>query len=57
VSTFVNGEHRALVLPIIAAAMIVYAVIAILLGLADTVKKRREKKRQDRIASVVNVEE
>jgi signal peptidase len=45
-STLLNGEYRALIIPIAAGAMLIYAVIAITMGLFGANKKRRAKKRE-----------
>jgi signal peptidase len=50
-STFINGPSRVWVLPVVAGAMILYAVGAIVLGLVDAVKKSSAKKRADNKAT------
>jgi signal peptidase len=55
-STFINGPSRVWILPVVAGAMILYAVGAIVLGLIDAAKKRRVKKQRDLQPSVVELE-
>jgi hypothetical protein len=55
-STFINGPSRVWILPVVAGAMIVYAVGAIVLGLIDAAKKRRVKKQRDLEPSVVELD-
>jgi signal peptidase len=54
-STLLNGPYRAWILPIAAGAMLLYAAIAIPMGIVGAVKKSKAKKRADSDATEANI--